>query len=1644
MPWWDNEPDAAFNQRAGQDFFQRFQQQGKPQLEQTIQTSEEEEDAKGIRGFLGDVVGAPVSGLGKGITEAVGAGIEGLEWYDQNVVANIWDNGLGQGLALASGRDYSDDWKYNNLSGFQRFAAGMLADPTTYLGVSSIGATALKGSALATRSVAISRGLGAASKTARAADMALDYPFRKALQGAVAAGKPIGRGVKEAVGKSDFLTDTFRTLGRPSNDYLRRNSGTQVRQVSEALLRRRAGSNTIPYTGAQASEILKDSVNEVDAWIRAGRPNTGDVPDTLSQTLHTYISGSGGTRLDYRGITKRRWEHARRFLSGTSKRTPASQDIERVDNIIDVVRSSFRDDAYDEGTVLNAAALLSTHAGNDKLSQEIILGTADTKTLDNLKEWITDSATGLRDKELANPWWAPSDSTINTGGWSQAVNDLGSAVEKQVTRDLHKGQELARRVMHNVNILPGHGSNTGEFANWFDPHYQRFWVNGFDKNVVAPFTHLVLGFAFFPVSNVMEEAFQGLVGSRSSTTPWAINFTEFMNSWDVLAETHQLPLSITQGIRRGERSAAAFGEEAISSRAIALQSGRTSKGGLFTDEGLVSYIFGGKALQKSNTWSADMRRGYLLNRFNDLIEDGFPDLVDLSDPNWDALRKANFADRIKMQMNFGIAAVAEGADPDEVVTRITRSLTDTEQEYKRIDRLVDAFNTHPRAKEYLSNNVDGLLSPDSRSDVIGKAFDLARDDTALQLDTVHLKISDWADDALEMVKEVDDPDSYLQALSQLDDARKVMDRLHGRNAEMGSQIATEEGLKASHRWNADKLKEFKNSYRRFNKQANEIVNESIDRLKASGSLSDTGIKELDEMSALYAKRSKLFTAEAEELRQVDRDILPSKGLFRADVAVRNQYFDAQKAIRQKYRGKIDEVEAAIPTMKEEWFEAGVEKQLRSARDQLEGVDLQTRQAAIAGLEDPSELSDDFTRLWDDVEVDAARTAQDSGASVSDARAELWEMKTIEDAMASTETQNEFLGDVDSIFRGTDVDNVPWETVIPEYQNMEKEWKEFYLGLNVVDNVPVVADDVVKATEELTQNYAQALKQLDTNKAKQLSKTAWQDSLDNYHKFFTNYDDGRTFHTVMRTAFPFWRYNYQRWPRLATLVKKHPWVLTNQYRMIQANRDGDIRIPGTGFRINPSGGTYLNSLRNIMKDGGFYWQGYGNPLRQGVDLAQRMGFSPGPSITAVEAAVDPAKANRRIGEEIPTAISILTDTATGVGAQIPGNIGKGFSDVGESFREVFPSRFQDFGTNSVLADRGIHPYLATAEETKSAAEHYARSSLLRGFTGNMASRATEGTRQMEDDQIKLAGENGVPQDKIDLAVRKGEDPTRAQDDDGKFYINVATRRQLAAAHPEWERLIALRSSFKKPDEAQLRKERFRSLNSIKLLEDSVQTRLAPIYAAFDRGEVSGEQFRDARKSELDKIRGARETHDLNFPRATRPQDERDQRVDILAQDYWAIEAPTLDTGLPDWDTLNNQRASFLVQNKTTADETKYITETWLRKRFEDDPLMARTEVELKEAQDLMGEYQDLPKYPGLSEQEQELAEQGLQLMDQIRQSNPQYTTSQALTILARQDPSMAQAVRRALTVQSRLRANPNLNERSKFWKSNPLLDKYYGR
>ena len=142
-------------------------------------------------------------------------------------------------------------------------------------------------------------------------------------------------------------------------------------------------------------------------------------------------------------------------------------------------------------------------------------------------------------------------------------------------------------------------------------------------------------------------------------------------------------------------------------------------------------------------------------------------------------------------------------------------------------------------------------------------------------------------------------------------------------------------------------------------------------------------------------------------------------MFHADFTVRNEYFDARELIRNKYRPLIDEVEEAIPVIKEEWFTAGKEKVIKMSREIAESLDPEQR-AAIFGPDPDSlsdEISDVLSKLGDDVENDATKLAADSGAPLSSARAEVWEMKTIEDAMSSVETQKEFLGDVGSIFRG---------------------------------------------------------------------------------------------------------------------------------------------------------------------------------------------------------------------------------------------------------------------------------------------------------------------------------------------------------------------------------------------------------------------------------------------------------------------------------------------------------------------------------------------------------------------------------------------------------------------------------------------------
>jgi hypothetical protein len=74
----------------------------------------------------------------------------------------------------------------------------------------------------------------------------------------------------------------------------------------------------------------------------------------------------------------------------------------------------------------------------------------------------------------------------------------------------------------------------------------------------------------------------------------------------------------------------------------------------------------------------------------------------------------------------------------------------------------------------------------------------------------------------------------------------------------------------------------------------------------------------------------------------------------------------------------------------------------------------------------------------------------------------------------------------------------------------------------------------------------------------------------------------------------------------------------------------------------------------------------------------------------------------------------------------------------------------------------------------------------------------------------------------------------------------------------------------------------------------------------------------------------------------------------------------------------------------------------------------------------------------------MALQGIELLDRIKSQRPEMTTAQALAVLARQQPGIAQVTRKALTIRNSFqRKNAKPSPRKQFWDSNQLLNKYYG-
>jgi len=693
------------------------------------------------------------------------------------------------------------------------------------------------------------------------------------------------------------------------------------------------------------------------------------------------------------------------------------------------------------------------------------------------------------------------------------------------------------------------------------------------------------------------------------------------------------------------------------------------------------------------------------------------------------------------------------------------------------------------------------------------------------------------------------------------------------------------------------------------------------------------------------------------------------------------------------------------------------------------------------LEEAVDYMDNNEKLAEIVRIEdhlkARAIAQEQSLPPAQAQEMVAEMNATDDLLDTPEMR-EKVKRWSTLFKHSRIEDIPMEKLGPIYKQAEDEWYNMVRAIEHSRSVPLIDPQTGGRIDELFRATGENIQKRGVEDLRAKGKQAWDDATRDYHRWFTNYDSGSSVHQFMRHIFPFWRYELQRYPRIAKTALKHPFLATSYHRFMTQSEDGNVRIPGTSMRFNPTGGMMFNSVRTLMQNGGYAFNKNGNNWEQFSSLMQRTGFIPGPQVGIPLAAKGGA-----IGDAMPTTPDLALNAASGYGSQLPGGIGEPLAQTAEGIQNLLPSRWRRYNTDIELIDKGIHPFKATPEQDLEARRAAARSGVIGEGSGQMFDSASEAAVEMRKERVAAAISAGVPEDQAEEAARFRRNPLFEVNKQGVPYLNVAERRALTSAHPEWEQLAAANSSFTGPAERARAGEKFKDYDQREAFNKQIEDQLLPAYEAFQRGDIDGATFRELRDDAMTQMRAVREFLNQRHPYEQTGEPLPEAREDTLAGMYYAIQPTPAADGTLDFKSVEAKRSALLRMYEATPEEISYITETYPRQRWT-QPLMNAVEEEYKGAQDLMGQYQDLPQFPGLSPDQEAKALQGLELLDRIKSQRPNLTTTQALAILARTNPGVAQITRRALTIRSSSRrkgAAPT--PRKQFWDSNPVLSKYYG-
>jgi hypothetical protein len=187
--------------------------------------------------------------------------------------------------------------------------------------------------------------------------------------------------------------------------------------------------------------------------------------------------------------------------------------------------------------------------------------------------------------------------------------------------------------------------------------------------------------------------------------------------------------------------------------------------------------------------------------------------------------------------------------------------------------------------------------------------------------------------------------------------------------------------------------------------------------------------------------------------------------------------------------------------------------------------------------------------------------------------------------------------------------------------------------------------------------------------------------DKYHKEFTDYDNRNWFDAAMRTIFPFWTYEWQRWFWLPRQFLSKPALTTNMARYMNYTDQGYISLPFfEDYQINPLRGTVFGGgfRRLYMRDYPEYYDAFGG--YEVMDFISRLGFYPGAHIMGPTVLFG-TLSNRRpeMGELLPAWVETGINA---LGSVLPKN-----SKAIEIIQMIYPDRFRDYQISLDLSSKG---------------------------------------------------------------------------------------------------------------------------------------------------------------------------------------------------------------------------------------------------------------------------------------------------------------------------------------------------------------------